>query len=127
MAGSCGGRLTELPLFDAIQSQPTQAEPPLARARRERDEALKRIADHGKREWRKAAEDVALRLAEEKASFTSDDVMEALGTMHLPDQDPRLLGAVLRGLAVDGKIKKLGYEPSRRRHCAPVVTWAKGS
>jgi hypothetical protein len=91
-----------------------------------RDEAIARVEEHAPPSWMVEATRTVLRLAESRASFTSDDVWEVVGS----PPEPRALGAVMQRLSREGKIRATQeWRQSVRPEChaRPVRVWQKGS
>jgi hypothetical protein len=107
---------------------PTVAPEPktLATARRERDEAVTRIADKAAPAWRAYMIKTVTAIGKRRGTFTTDDVWDVV------DADPnapmvhdrRALGPLMLGLSREGVVERIGYVQSRRRHATPIPVWA---
>ena len=88
-----------------------------------RDEAIARVeASAG--DWIQRARDAATMVASARFDFTTDDVWDALGDDR--PKEPRALGAVMKQLATEGRIRATGeYRKSHRADChaRPVAVW----
>jgi hypothetical protein len=60
-----------------------------------------------------------------RRAFTSEDVINELGEAYATIREPRLLGAIIRIAAKEGRIIAGAYVPGTRaeRHKAPIRTW----
>ena len=99
------------------------AESTLFDAEEARDEAIAR-AEAGAGDWVGRARDAVQLVALARFDFTTDDVWDALGGDR--PQEPRALGAVMKQLAGEGKIRATGeYRKSSRVDChaRPVAVW----
>jgi hypothetical protein len=99
-------------------------DPTLFDAQAARDEGMGRAEDHAAPDWKDLAATVALGLALDRPTFTADDVWDVLGSDAPSTHDGRALGPVLVNLARQGRIRRVGYAPSRRRHASPIAEWA---
>lgn len=94
---------------------------------RRRDEALARVEEHAPEDWNAVATRAVLSCADRLYKFTTDDVwwqLEELGTS--PPPEPRALGAVVRRLALAGRIVNTGeWRKSDRAaaHRRPISVW----
>jgi hypothetical protein len=96
-----------------------------AAAEAARDAAVRRVAA-GQGDLLEALEIVVLHVADSYRDFTTDDVWVALGDTAQTVAEPRVLGAVIRQLAVRDQIRPTGlYRNSRRPAChsRPVKVW----
>lgn len=94
----------------------------LALARTEADTAIRSTEANTNPAWAEQATRVILELARTGRHFTTDDVMDELTDVE-ETPDPRALGPIVRRCINRGYIHRTGYEPSRRRHGAPVATY----
>lgn len=89
-------------------------------ARRDRDRAIKKAYSNADDEWTQLAISIITKLAETRASFTSDDVwMAGLPT----PREPRALGGVfhrLSGRTIEHTDRTV---QSVRRHAARISIW----
>ena len=88
-----------------------------------RDEAIARV-ERGAGDWVQRARDAATMVALARFDFTTDDVWDALGDDR--PTEPRALGAVMKQLAGEGRIRATGeYRKSSRVDChaRPVAVW----
>lgn len=88
----------------------------------ERDTAIAAVALTWSGEATQALDALLERIARERATFTADDLHDALQA-DLTGVDMRLLGSVLTRAAKRGVIRAGGYQPSRRRHASPIRQW----
>jgi hypothetical protein len=89
-----------------------------------RDEAIARVEAHAPERWLERARDTVLSVAGTRFDFTTDQVWDALGEDR--PVEPRALGAVMKAMARDGKIRATGeYRKSDRVDChaRPVAVW----
>lgn len=90
----------------------------------ERDAALRAVAANADVDWKEVARQVVLDLAQSGVPFIGDDVWTKLEALDVETHDNRALGAVMRKLATEGRIRKTGrYVPSKRRRMSPLVEW----
>ena len=91
----------------------------------ERDEALDRAERNANDAWKQTVEAVVLHLARMRPTFTADDVWTHLQShCDVSTHEPRALGAILRKLTAENKIRPTGgFAPSVRRHAAPIRLW----
>jgi hypothetical protein len=90
-------------------------------------EALKEIgtttADlHADTIWKQLADAAIDRLAATGKPFTADDIRD----LGVPDpSSPKAWGARMLSAAKSGRIRRVGYQPSRRPsvHAHPVAVW----
>lgn len=101
------------------------AEDSLFGARLQANLAMQQVEANTADEWREVAKRAIMALAHMRPSWTSDDVWDYLERVsQVPVHDNRALGPVLSGLHREKLIEPTGhYEPSRRRHCAPIRVW----
>jgi hypothetical protein len=93
-----------------------------ARARAERDQALRVVESHGDPEWADLALEVVKATAERMREFYVDDLWEA--GLH-PTVDDRSLGPVMRRAARLGYCLKTNrVAPSIRSHLSGKPIWA---
>ena len=88
-----------------------------------RDEALARV-EAGAGDWVQRARDTVLMVSLARFDFTTDDVWDVLGEDR--PAEPRALGAVMKQLALEGRIRATGeYRKSCRVDChaRPVAVW----
>jgi hypothetical protein len=88
-----------------------------------RDEALGRV-ERGAGDWFQRARDTVQLVALARFDFTTDEVWDALGEDR--PKEPRALGAVMKAMAGEGKIRATGeYRKSVRVDChaRPVAVW----
>lgn len=105
-------------LFDD-DGEPT--EDALAKARRERDEALDRVERGAPDDWKAAAYDALVELARTQDTLTADDLWAA--DIDRP-REPRASGAIWKRAAKAGVIAATpDFAPSTRRHATPVRVW----
>ena len=93
-------------------------------AEQARDEAIARVEAHAPEGWLQRAHDTVQLVALARFDFTTDQVWDALGEDR--PQEPRALGAVMKAMARDGKIRATGeYRKSHRADChaRPVAVW----
>lgn len=72
--------------------------------------------------WKQLADAAIDRLAASGKPFTTDDVRE----LGVPDpSSPKAWGARMLSAAKSGRIRRVGYQPSRRPsvHAHPVAVW----
>lgn len=72
--------------------------------------------------WKQLADAAIDRLAATGQPFTTDDVRE----LGVPDpSSPKAWGARMLSAAKSGRIRRVGYQPSRRPsvHAHPVAVW----
>jgi len=89
-----------------------------------RDEAIARVEAHAPEGWLQRAHDKVQLVALARFDFTTDQVWDALGEDR--PAEPRALGAVMKAMARDGKIRATGeYRKSSRVDChaRPVAVW----
>lgn len=89
-----------------------------------RDEAVRRVERHAPGAWIQAARDATVLVSLARFDFTTDDVWAALGDRTPPE--PRAMGAVMKALAGEGRIRATGeYRKSVRVEChaRPVAVW----
>jgi hypothetical protein len=89
-----------------------------------RDEAIERVGNAAPRDWMDDAKSAAMLVALARFDFTTDDVWKALGDAAPPE--PRAMGAVMKSLAAEGRIRATGeYRKSVRVEChaRPVAVW----
>ena len=89
-----------------------------------RDEAVRRVERAAPEAWMQAARDATVQVALSRFDFTTDDVWAALGDETPPE--PRAMGAVMKALAGEGRIRATGeYRKSVRVEChaRPVAVW----
>lgn len=74
-------------------------------------------------EWKHAAADAIALLADERDTFTSEDVVEIAG----PPPHPNAVGAAINAAANRGEITRLRYEPAKRAisHGAVIGVWTR--
>lgn len=92
-----------------------------------RDEAIARVQENAPPDWMQEARRTVLAIAETRSSFTTDDVWAALEGA---PPEPRALGAVMKGLSREGKIRATSaWRQSVRAEChaRPVRVWEKGA
>lgn len=79
--------------------------------------------------WTLRAEKAVQHLLSQGRTFTSDDVIEAVGLPRLESAPNRnnAVGALFQSLAKRGVIKKVGYAKTRRAigHARVVTVWGK--
>ena len=88
-----------------------------------RDEAIARV-ERGAGDWVERARDTVMLVALARFDFTTDEVWDALGEDR--PEEPRALGAVMKGMAREGRVRATGeYRKSRRVDChaRPVAVW----
>ena len=88
-----------------------------------RDQAIARV-EAGAGDWVQRARDAVMLVSLARFDFTTDEVWDALGEDR-PDE-PRALGAVMKSMAREGKIRATGeYRKSHRVDChaRPVAVW----
>jgi hypothetical protein len=89
-----------------------------------RDEAIARVEANAPERWLQRAHDTVQLIALARFDFTTDHVWDALGDDR--PAEPRALGAVMKAMARDGKIRATGeYRKSERADChaRPVAVW----
>lgn len=88
-----------------------------------RDDGIARAESHADPAWLRAAAALVMRLARQKAFFTTADIWEAgLAMPH----EPRALGPVMMNAERDGIIvatNEYRKSPRASRHCAPALVW----
>lgn len=93
---------------------------------RRRDEAIARVSDHAPIDWKDQAARAVTVLAL-LGPFTTDDVWRVLDEWQvLAPPEPRAMGAVMRRLAVTGKIVATGEWVKSARaeaHRNPKAVW----
>lgn len=90
-----------------------------------RDAAVARVSA-GQKALIKRLTAIVLRVAHSGSDWTTDEVWAALGDDAATVAEPRILGAVIRQLAVDDRIRATGaYRNSTRPAChsRPVKVW----
>ncbi len=89
--------------------------------------AVNTAGQHADSKWWEAAMDIVHVLAEERDTFTVDDVAERLARRNVSTHDKRALGAVLRVASRrGGAIAATGEWTKSRRpetHQRPVMVW----
>jgi hypothetical protein len=88
------------------------------------DEAIARAGHGAPAGWVDDAKAAVMLVACQQADFTTDDVWRALGDVMPPE--PRALGAVMKALSKERKIKATGqYRKSVRVEChaRPLAVW----
>lgn len=91
-----------------------------------RDEALERVDQNADQEWKTAAREEIEFAAGLGSEFTSEDISTRIEFMFgVETHDRRALGPLFQAAAKAGKIRRVGYAPSRlaRRHGGPVAVW----
>lgn len=99
--------------------------------------AAREAADHGMSiSMERAERDDAMFAAKARAAIlnhlaavkeaTGEDLTDIAQAHGAKCADARAFGAVFQGLARHGLIKKVGYAPRRRGHCAPGPVWRLG-
>lgn len=137
--------MSSLPLFDqsreitaaeqglrlpAKRPRPKRAKT-LQEAAQRRDEAIEAglsHADRVKAEWRKWAYDYFKGLVALTTSpFMAEDLIEKATAEGIwsPAPDPRHYGGIIRMLAKDKVIVKIGYAPARTSNCSPKCLWQR--
>jgi hypothetical protein len=95
----------------------------IARAVGARDEAVGRVAENAPHDWMRLARMTVLRVAAELPTFTTDDVWHELQAV---PPEPRALGAVMKSLSAEGRIRPLPtWVQSTRAEChaRPIRVW----
>lgn len=98
----------------------------LLAAQQAKAEAIERVRENAKPEWKEAAAQAIRRLALRLDTFTTDEVWEALAEYPQATHEPRALGALMQDAAKLGLIKaSANYRPSARPAChsRPVRVW----
>lgn len=91
-----------------------------------RDAAIEKAARGSDPEWFAAAKQTALAVAHRHATFTTDEVWQALEAADDRPREARALGAVMTALMREQVIEPLDtYRKSTRRAChgRPVRVW----
>jgi hypothetical protein len=89
-----------------------------------RDEAIARVQANAPESWLLRARNTVALVSLSRFDFTTDDVWEVMGDDR--PFEPRALGAVMKGMAREGKIRATGeYRKSDRVDChaRPVAVW----
>ena len=90
-------------------------------AKTERDKGMKKVYSNTTDKWRQHCKEIIVKVAKEKVTFTSDDVIDSLVDM---PHDRRAVGPALISLMKEGFIVNTGqYAKSRRRHLSPISIW----
>lgn len=86
-----------------------------------RDEAMAIVAEHADPEWMARAAACIGELAATGEEFTSEDVLDRVGST----REPRALGPLFMAALRSGAIVKTRFALARRpsRHRAPVQVW----
>lgn len=93
----------------------------ISQAKAERDNGMATVEENAGDEWQEYAIGLIRSVAKAKGRFTSDEVMEA---MERQPHNTKALGPAMREAARLGIIRKTGdVQPSRRRHCTPIIVW----
>jgi len=100
----------QLDIFDAI---------------RERDEAMNAIEGVTDKAFTECATDAIKTVGRMRQQFTTDDVWDWLAThKSIAAHDNRAIGPIMSRLSKQNVITPTGnYQPSVRRHCAPIRVW----
>lgn len=85
-----------------------------------RDEALERVEKAADEFWKRQAALIVADYADLGMQFTTDDVMNTLGRQGVTTPEPRALGPIMRHALKAGLVRRVGYTPSKRRHCSPI-------
>lgn len=88
--------------------------------------AVKAAASSADPKWMAAADRAVRRLAKREATFTTDEVWQALKRSKATTSERRAMGAVMRKAAADGVIRSTQtYRVSTRPEChrRPVTIW----
>ena len=107
----------QMSLDEAFAAHPAS----VAKARRERDRALRLVEEHADPDWKDEALEAVRRTAQRMPHFHVDSVWEAglSGTV-----ENRALGAVLQRAARLGWIERTNeVRPSVRSHLSPKPLW----
>lgn len=98
-------------------------------AAEKRDDGIERglsHADRVKAQWRVWAYDYLAGLVKlQTAPFLAEDLIEKAESegVWCPAVDRRWYGGVIRALAKDGVIEKIGYANARTSNCSPRCLW----
>lgn len=96
-------------------------------AERARDEAVARVERHADADWMDAALQAVVDLANDRGSFTTDDVWLLLDARGVPGpHEVRAMGAVMRRAARRGLVLKSDRVRNSVRaecHARPVAVW----
>jgi hypothetical protein len=98
----------------------------LREAENARAAAIDQVERNADDEWREAAAEIIMRLAQTRSVFTTDDVWEQLVLAGYTTHEPRAMGAVMRASARMGVICKTDRVVNSRRaqcHARPVAVW----
>lgn len=91
-----------------------------------REDAIQRVEQHADPDWKTIAYETGLRLAESRATFTSEDIFDAMPNT-VSTHEPRAMGAVLRALKRDGIVEatdRFVTSTSLVGHGRPSRVWA---
>jgi hypothetical protein len=93
-------------------------------AKKETDEAIKRVDAHAQKKWQDEAAHVIWRLARSGETFTTDEVMTTMEASENKTHDPRALGPIIRRAITKKVIHATGdYVKSTRRHSSPIPVY----
>ena len=86
---------------------------------------IMRCEDNANDEWKAVADRRVRYLAARQKPFTSEDVINYLNEKGYKTHNNSALGAIMLRYSKEGRIKKLGWQQSKRksRHSAPVRIW----
>lgn len=102
-------------LFEAIQ---------------ERDRKIESVTWNATSEFHKTIRDVVMTILLIHDQFTADDIWVEADKRKINgfSSDPRALGGLLKMMAKERLIRPTGHwQPSRRRHAAPIMVWERMS
>lgn len=91
-----------------------------------RDSGMAQALGHAEREapdWGSVALAFVHKYARSHAQFVAEDCIAAAIAWGLASPVPKAWGPVFRRAARLGIITRVGYEPSKRRHCSPTPLW----
>lgn len=98
--------------------------PNLFDAETARDASVSSVGDTYRGELLAELDQTLERVAGRMTVFTIDDVRDEMTATHVAaGVDLRVLGAVVRRAAKRGRIRPVGYRPSRYRHASPLRLW----
>lgn len=100
--------------------------PDLATAHAAAQAGMEQALRHAEREspdWAAVALAFVHKYARTHRTFVAEDCVAAAVEWGLACAQTKAYGPVLRSAARLGIITKIGYVPSRNRHCSPTVQW----
>lgn len=93
-----------------------------------RDKKIESVTLNATDEFHKRIREVVMTILLIHDHFTADDVWIEAEKRNKRgfSSDPRALGGLLKMMAREGLIRSTGtWQPSKRRHAAPIMVWSK--